>query len=842
MSLIDTNPSLFDCIIPPVWSPGVEVICYPAVTVPSPLAVAPQIEVQWAPDSGGVPGTYTTFAIIDPVRAEMYATLFTDADDNYYWFRCRHIGPGYAPSAWSNEVKAKPIEAVNSQRIINPKRPIGDKEIVASAAIQPGTITSSLFATGLTPVEIVTSLPATGNYEGRVVYLTTDDKLYRHTGSPTDASGFTKAVDGLDLVANSVTTNAILAGAVTAAKIAVTQLDAITANMGTLTAGLIRDPASKVTFDLSSRLITMIDEQGSPITRVQIGEVGGSANGWGIELKDELGAIVFKTWGARNNTLLNLYSIAGGQVKILDENAANLVFIRNTPSVGIATAMSSTYGNLEIQNYSDSVGTITSTINIGSSGFSITLPSNQNFTVGLAGTTGALTVTGGQTVLGDGMWPMTTIGKSNQRVGIINDADHGTLIVANMQSGVASSRGGFIYLGARGTNATSDLAYVELRGSRQNSTSGNFLSEFIVKVTNAGGTAVTIATLQPDNPSLIVGTDPGQPFAATIRTTGACFYSYQSSGMHTIRGESANNHSWIYLFANKASGTTEYARLYLDAQNGTYAGQVTVYGSGMEVGTSTAHTLLLYTNGVGRLSINSSGHVNISQTLGVLSGQNDSVAIRISGTIPGTSTSAAGVFAGITFNSSQTVFGAGFQTTVQTAASAFTINDLVGVYVGSAVKGSGSSITNLYGMYVKTQGQGSTSNIGLYLEDPTGSGAITIYAQSGANLDVSGNWNNASSRTIKRGIVALTRDEARASLKELEPVRFERKRQRGFTEWGFIAEDVPAPLAARDGRSMNALPITAALVAGWQDHEEQITHLQRRVKELETKVAALEAA
>lgn len=107
--------------------------------------------------------------------------------------------------------------------------------------------------------EIVDTLPTTELFEGRVVYLKTDDKLYRYNGT-----AWTKAVDGLDLVANSVTTNAIDAGAVTAAKINVTSLSAITATIGTL-----RTATSGARTEIKDNLIEVYDA--ANVKRVQIG-------------------------------------------------------------------------------------------------------------------------------------------------------------------------------------------------------------------------------------------------------------------------------------------------------------------------------------------------------------------------------------------------------------------------------------------------------------------------------------------------------------------------------------------------------------------------------------------
>ena len=85
---------------------------------------------------------------------------------------------------------------------------------VTTSDIQ-GIVDATSFAAGLAPVDVVSSLPTSGNFEGRVAMLTTNGKLHRyHSGA------WTVAVDGGDLVYNSVTTGALAAGAVTAAQLA----------------------------------------------------------------------------------------------------------------------------------------------------------------------------------------------------------------------------------------------------------------------------------------------------------------------------------------------------------------------------------------------------------------------------------------------------------------------------------------------------------------------------------------------------------------------------------------------------------------------------------------------
>lgn len=57
-----------------------------------------------------------------------------------------------------------------------------------------GTLPSSAFSQSLRPVEIVSALPSSGNFQGRTVMLTSDNKLYRYTGT-----AWTSAVPSTDI-------------------------------------------------------------------------------------------------------------------------------------------------------------------------------------------------------------------------------------------------------------------------------------------------------------------------------------------------------------------------------------------------------------------------------------------------------------------------------------------------------------------------------------------------------------------------------------------------------------------------------------------------------------------
>lgn len=147
--------------------------------------------------------------------------------------------------------------------------------------------------------EIVATLPTTDLFEGRVVFLTSDDKLYRYTGSAwtaavpavditgqitgtqiTDSAISTpklaaNAVTAAKIAANTITANEIAtnaitadeisAGAVTAAKINVTQLSAITATIGTL-----RTATTGERVEISDNIIKVFD---ATRVRVKIGNL-----------------------------------------------------------------------------------------------------------------------------------------------------------------------------------------------------------------------------------------------------------------------------------------------------------------------------------------------------------------------------------------------------------------------------------------------------------------------------------------------------------------------------------------------------------------------------------------
>jgi hypothetical protein len=68
---------------------------------------------------------------------------------------------------------------------------------------------------------------------------------------------------------------------------------------GVLTAGQVKDRNSKFTLDLDGALATVVDSQGSPVTRVKLGKVGAGTADYGIQVFDQNAATVIDFTGAK---------------------------------------------------------------------------------------------------------------------------------------------------------------------------------------------------------------------------------------------------------------------------------------------------------------------------------------------------------------------------------------------------------------------------------------------------------------------------------------------------------------------------------------------------------------
>ncbi len=121
--------------------------------------------------------------------------------------------------------------------------------------------------------------------------------------------------------------------------------------------------------------------------------------------------------------------------------------------------------------------------------------------------------------------------------------------------------------------------------------------------------------------------------------------------------------------------------------------------------------------------------------------------------------------------------------------------------------------------------------------DVHGDGSITSKTQ--AQLTAGGTWQSFSSRDAKENIRQLTVDEAQTALTGLQPVKYNYKVDAQEKHVGFIAEDVPDLVAAKDRKHLSALDIVAVLTKVVQEQQKTIAELNEKVNLLQSKVSRI---
>lgn len=369
---------------------------------------------------------------------------------------------------------------------------------------------------------------------------------------------------------------------------------------------------------------------------------------------------------------------------------------------------------------------------------------------------------------------------------------------------------------------------------------------------------------------LVVGSDPGGGDKVRV---GGNLRTATSGENDTILYSDTDN-SVLFITAAASSGSNKVARATFTTNQAGLLGIVQAATDRLEIGTSSNHTFSIFTNGSTRWTIAAGGDITQTGglgvggslyvgtdpggdglvrldddangmslrtvgTVGVVGAASSSIGVNMTGTIPGSGTSKVGVQSNATANSSTTAGYAAFAAHINTAASSFTLSNAYGVYVGPGSKGATSTITNHYGVYVDTVQHGGTLNIALYLKDPSGTGADTILAQSGAKLTTAGVWTDAPSwRSLKYDITALDSQRISEVLREIKPMsfRYHATKRRAL---GILLDDY-LPTMHRAGLldidespGVAATHLATLALAGWKAHDERLAALEARVTVLE---------
>ena len=157
-----------------------------------------------------------TATLVNTTRASMYVDYFDTVQTYYYWVR---FGSAADVEGDWNALSGTAGTPIDSKTLIEIVADIAARDaltgnfegrivyvesdgklyryhngawtaVVQWSDVNGVVISITDFASGITPVEIVATLPSTGNYQGRIVFLTTNGKLYRWTDVSTTGTTF----------------------------------------------------------------------------------------------------------------------------------------------------------------------------------------------------------------------------------------------------------------------------------------------------------------------------------------------------------------------------------------------------------------------------------------------------------------------------------------------------------------------------------------------------------------------------------------------------------------------------------------------------------------------------
>ncbi len=116
----------------------------------------------------------------------------------------------------------------------------------------------------------------------------------------------------------------------------------------------------------------------------------------------------------------------------------------------------------------------------------------------------------------------------------------------------------------------------------------------------------------------------------------------------------------------------------------------------------------------------------------------------------------------------------------------------------------------------------------------------TFLGYQAGKTNSTGKFTLQSSREVKDEIEPLTVQEATDALEELRPVTFVYRADREERHAGFIAEDLPEPVATKDRKGVNPMDIVTVLTRVLQEQQKIVEQQQGMISAHAEKIAKLE--
>ena len=136
-----------------------------------------------------------------------------------------------------------------------------------------------------------------------------------------------------------------------------------------------------------------------------------------------------------------------------------------------------------------------------------------------------------------------------------------------------------------------------------------------------------------------------------------------------------------------------------------------------------------------------------------------------------------------------------------------------------------------------SRGGGENMTLEIGISNDVGTGGyygggdrIRLYASGGVYVD--GYFYYSSSRDLKENIADLSTKKAKEILEGMNPVSFNFRGDSEKTTLGFIAEEMPNAVAAKDQKAISPMEIIAVLTSVLKDQRKVITKLQQDIDQI----------
>ena len=424
-------------------------------------------------------------------------------------------------------------------------------------------------------------------------------------------------------------------------------------------------------------------------------------------------------------------SIASANIGNLQFTAASIASIN--AGVAVINNLTATSASIASANVGTAVITTGTVTNLTSTAASVA-SANVGVALITTGTVTSLTATG------------ASVASANVGTAVVTGLTVTNASVASLNAGTATITTGNLTFSSTAQRITGDMSNATFanRLAFQNSVTNQ---QTLITVLPNGSATTSGVSFEGDSATTNGTTfqminSPGGAgdarFIAGIRGTGTYLpMTFYTGGSERVRIDTSGN---VGIGTASPVGKLDIisgtARVYISNQSAS--GFITAVNT-----TNTAYAplaingseLVLKTGDATRATIDSSGNVGIGGTANAFS------KLEVMGTLPSSGGSTVASRISGTFPSSTTSNAYAFGTIIKTAAASYTLSNMYHFSAYQDTLGAGSTVTNQFGFAVDATLTGATNNYGFYSNIASGSNRWNFYAAGTAQNYFAGNVN-----------------------------------------------------------------------------------------------------